>query len=728
MAGCARAEGCGVSSVVGPGLLCTYLFAGAVVIPLLIALSVGMVGLIPALALSLLLLGGCAICGGLLMLKKGQTARLLGGSLALVLLLGGVAAFGYSSTKGEPKTIRGINDFHTVSTIWIDREVKLQNEPWHRRAQLKIIGPDKKDIKVGFDAPAPTLRVRGYVYLAATKDTGKYPSGWRPMLWSDLNKHFQDSVPEPLPDWKPREDEGLTVDEVALHLERLLIRKEAGWQKRTGTEWEPLRWDDLRTAAFAAGDNAVPALPGDWDPKAMPYFASTVFGLAAAPGASWGGLQAAIPTANGPGQIDLLVDDVQARLANEKTDAAGAVPQARGALGRLQRWFELQEMLQRLDQRIDEWSMSRRLRKLDLPQQLEVSSWNSDSRNTMMLDKAADNEYTGTFNNLKIGKIEYYVRGEDFTTETRSIDVLGAPTLPTLDIQQRQPAYLFYRPESSDPTKPDTLILGKKQLFTEKSYAGYAGDQVEVKVPGGTDVLISARANKNLGSVKLVPGKNAQAPKTPKEIPFGGDAFKLQFDDVRLEHSFTLVFVDEDGVTGTRAFKIKPIDDQPPELPEIKPHPSIRLVEKEGYMVTVDARVPFVGRVTDDNGLSVVQYAYNLEKIEAGNLVSPEAVGLIAAATGGAGAASRALGRSRELLRGRRRVEKADRSPGVDQGRAQVYVDPGLPGRAGSGKAGATLDHSGKPGHAARDALSGKADHQELRAAARSVGIRERSP
>jgi hypothetical protein len=605
---------------------------------------------LPASALiSTLLLGGW-ILALVLIFQRGKAAALLGVLLIALLALGGAGclAAGMRGTGGDG--LRGVNDFHAASATWADRNLWLKPLPWPRNAQLEIVEPAAPETYVGYDAPNPPLRVRAYVYLTADEDLQRWPTGWRPLLWQDVRQYVPDA-PEAPADWTPRNPSlGLTVDEVETRLARLPVRRQGdGWEQRIGARWEPLAWDSLKAKVFTGeardGGLRMPELDGEWDPKALPVFGTAVIGLAPAP--DLGPLTAAVRAAAArPAHLKLTVDEVQGRLKQDaflkgrEKDAAAVKP----VLARLRRWVELEQALERLDGRLDDWELARKVRKLTLPQQLVVRSWNDDGSNEMTIDKGADNEYSGAFSNLKVGHIQFQVRGEDFVTDTRRIDVLAAPTLTTLELIQEQPAYLFYRPlEQADPDRLGEGVRSRKQLFKAKNYGGYAGELVEVRVPAGTNVTIKATANKPLQSVRLTPNKGAQMPRDPRDVrifasdpnrPDDRDSFEETYSDVRVEHSFTLTYVDIYGVTGKRQFKIRPIDDQPPELNEIKPHPAIRHVDKEGYMVTVDARVPFVGTIKDDHGLSKVRYAYSMERIDAGNLVSVEALGLVAMAKG----------------------------------------------------------------------------------------------
>ena len=114
-----------------------------------------------------------------------------------------------------------------------------------------------------------------------------------------------------------------------------------------------------------------------------------------------------------------------------------------------------------------------------------------------------------------------------------------------------------------------------------------------------------------------------------------GDMIAVSFPDVRQDINFTLVFFDQYGVKGSRAIQIKAKEDQPPELNEVMP--DVVRKTKDGYIVSVLARVPFRGRVKDDAGLSGLRYAYTLSKIESGPRINVRALFMYAAVPGPGG-------------------------------------------------------------------------------------------
>lgn len=74
--------------------------------------------------------------------------------------------------------------FQNIAAIWYERNVLLWNTIWPRQAHLEIVGfPETGELRIGRDAPPPSLRVRATHWLVADH---KAFEGWRPLLWHDV--------------------------------------------------------------------------------------------------------------------------------------------------------------------------------------------------------------------------------------------------------------------------------------------------------------------------------------------------------------------------------------------------------------------------------------------------------------------------------------------------------------------------------------------------------------
>ncbi len=247
------------------------------------------------------------------------------------------------------------------------------------------------------------------------------------------------------------------------------------------------------------------------------------------------------------------------------------------------------------------------------------------------------NEFTGRMTQLKAETYSFWIRGGDYTTGRRTVVVVPPPTLVEIVSEENRPAYLYYRlddiyrrPDGADPAD----LRGKKQAFEPEDITSVGSDISLREVPTGTDVTIRATANSKLDpeSIDLAAVKEGERPhllvkskslerSTNPEI---GDTIILVFENVRQDIRFRLNFRNPDGVSGHREIHIKPRDDQPPEWIDVKPGienqegNAMEVIRKtkDGYLVTHQARIPFMGKVRDDNGLAAVRYACTVARIE----------------------------------------------------------------------------------------------------------------
>jgi hypothetical protein len=569
-------------------------------------------------------------------------------TLGLYLLAGaGFAAVRVLGDEGT--TAQGFGDLNEVSSIWFERNVLLRNTIWPRRAYLEIVDfPD--DLRIAKDTSPPTLRVRAWKYVLAEPSA---PEGWRLLTWQDLQDRddlLGGDVPELPADWKSRDGEAMTVDEVELQLNRFEVRQQvegktlsAKWNIASAAEesgYRPLEWSDLTRERL--GGLSVPALPGDWDPKAWPVAVASGAGLFK----SAGPLGAASRVMIGPKYITLSVDQVEAQLARAEQVLARApkavrekkqkeIADIRAVFIRLTRLVELREALDRVDARAAERAMNRTLRKLIVPETVLLTFKSRSSTSQNMLQRVADNEYTGNFGELK-ETVSFTVRGEDYITPRRTITVVELPRLEKLDSEEKRPAYLYYRPEEGKGKQ----LRGKLQPF-EPIAQSVSGDTTSMDVPAGTHLSLTATTNKPLRWVKVVPMSKADARTLRVSQPelIDEKSFVCALKDVRREQRFTFEFTDTDGVIGRRNMVIAPRRDSPPRVREFNPDDVIRR-GKEGYLVAVGARIPFKAKLRDDNGLGRVRYACSVvpadfiseQKVRALDMVA--AVPLLAPGTG----------------------------------------------------------------------------------------------
>jgi hypothetical protein len=272
---------------------------------------------------------------------------------------------------------------------------------------------------------------------------------------------------------------------------------------------------------------------------------------------------------------------------------------------------DLRDVLEKIDGRAHDPALRRRLRALTIPTSADLVYKGRTTSGKSPMQRLADNEYSGTFGELR-ESITFTVQGEDYSTASRRVTVVEPPTLDTLTREEERPAYLYFRP---GPGVKPTDIRGKKQKIAPIPVSLQGGEVSRIEPPAGTDLTLVAVASKDLKSVTLEPMK-ADKPVTADGPNMNGEReFRTRFVNIRTEQAFVFKFIDTDGVSGEKRIVIAPVEDAPPKLRELGPDEIIRRV-KEGYMVAVNARIPFRGKISDDYGLTDVRYTYTIRRLE----------------------------------------------------------------------------------------------------------------
>jgi hypothetical protein len=320
---------------------------------------------------------------------------------------------------------------------------------------------------------------------------------------------------------------------------------------------------------------------------------------------------------------DQTIDQIELQL--DKPEVTGALP-ADTVIG-------LRNLLQKLDEQAASPAMSRRLRKLDIPEDVEVSFKGATTRNNQTFQQGVNHEYTGTVADLK-ESVRFTVRGRDYYTPARRIIVVPPPSIISLMLDEAHPAYLYHR-IPRDGTVDD--LRGQKQHFNQRP-ASLTGDTSRIDVPAGTDVVVTATTDKPLQipGVRILPGrKGAPAVAVPVEQP-DATTFQIRLTNVTTAADILFEFTDTDQVLGRRRIVLKAIEDAPPEVDV-----QVEVVRRtsQGYLVTPVAHIPFSGKIRDDRGLGQVDYAFTVARLESPETVANRAAraGSVVAAANGAG-------------------------------------------------------------------------------------------
>jgi hypothetical protein len=280
--------------------------------------------------------------------------------------------------------------------------------------------------------------------------------------------------------------------------------------------------------------------------------------------------------------------------------------------------------------------MRRTVRKLQVPETVTVFYWGKNTNNEMPLRAEADNIFAGALTDLK-ESVKFRVRGEDYTTATRSITLVPPPVITSMTRDEFRPAYLYHRPPIVMAGEDADARLRDMKQEAHGLGVSLSGGTSVIDLPAGTDVILTASADKELTWVRVLPraGKYPGAGDDPKpiDLPLGPDnrTFQVRFDNVTTPVEFEFEFRDTDGVQNKRTVQVKPAEDKTPEvevLIEI-----LRKNQQGQYLCTALAMVPFGGKIRDDIGLRAVEYHFNYTRLESQAIVglkASKAVGFLA--------------------------------------------------------------------------------------------------
>jgi hypothetical protein len=298
----------------------------------------------------------------------------------------------------------------------------------------------------------------------------------------------------------------------------------------------------------------------------------------------------------------------------------------------------------------EEPAMSRTLRKLDIPSSVEFSFRGEDRviNNPVTMEKG--NVYTFKLDELKSESthFRFRVRGEDYYTPPKMIELVAAPRPKDILLDKEEPAYIYYRLFGVDQSGLKDLKHTSKDVPLSTT-----GDTNTIEVPLGSNLTIKVKTDRKLRAGKAVEVKNPPA-LDPGYDNYRGSApaidadrggFSLVLNDLTRKHDFTVEFFDEDNIRGKRRFKVLSVIDMEPQLgnlnvfsvnlrkPKFKAQAQVQ-PEKEkakdapprdlrdqaelagAFLITPDALIPLECPVRDDYGLVKVGYQYKVRKAD----------------------------------------------------------------------------------------------------------------
>jgi len=208
-------------------------------------------------------------------------------------------------------------------------------------------------------------------------------------------------------------------------------------------------------------------------------------------------------------QVFVQNDEVRALLAAKDTPDLEAI----------------EETFRRLEEKAADPSLSRTLRKLKIPDEVELNYWGTKTRVDMKLRAEGNNEFAGTLSDLK-ETVKFHARGENYYTPTKKITLVPPPMLTELKRDEYHPAYLYHKapfaeaagldaeqkPYQTDPAR----LRGLKHVLRDQAVS-LTGDKSRFDIPFGAELVLFGRSDKELTEALLLP-KSGKFPGIDPEV------------------------------------------------------------------------------------------------------------------------------------------------------------------------------------------------------------------
>jgi hypothetical protein len=471
-----------------------------------------------------------------------------------------------------------------VGMIWTERNVLLQNSYWPRRAYLEIGRFQAKhnsphEMRVPRDEARPELQVRAIEWVVADASA---TDGWRALRWADLGKFIDPALlarvdlPADWPSWIVDMDD--LNPSVPNGLVPTSLHEKTSGEVRRIIDSDKTLVENLKLAgALDAVDELL-----NWKRWTVD-------------------------------KILLQEKRPEVRLPLRETAAHAGLEAVRDSLAEV----------------AAAPSMSRTLRRLVVPGEVIARSRGETS---VVSEPCIDQQYNKF--SFDLGKLKETSRlrmqAEDYYTPTKLITLVAPPTVRGLSVDKLEPAYLYHRLQDG----AQAPLKDRKQVFTNFSIS-VVGEVSTIDVPIGTDLVLRAQSDRKLREpvrMKAPGGKatGAIVPDNTVQLAEDGMGFQVEFTNIARTHDFVFEFNDEDNVRGRRHVRIRPVDDLPPRfegdvgLNVVLRKPRARGAEAravqgtaaDGYLITPDALLPFLGQIRDDHGLTRVSWVFEVEAVD----------------------------------------------------------------------------------------------------------------
>lgn len=389
-------------------------------------------------------------------------------TVGVLLVVMGSACVGSAlfSSKGAMSPITFAWKFYDVSSIWTERNILMMNTYWPRRAYLEIgrfqrSKENPNEMRIARDDPnRPDLQVRAYEWVIADRDRDAAPHGWRALTWKDLSDRklidpallARVRLPADFPLWF------LDPEELEPNLVAALF--DTATHERTSAELR--NHFQLPNIKRKVDDrNAQAELDAwlDWQ--------------------TW------------------KMDKIHQQMEEGKVDFTS--PETSKYEGD---FAALREIFEKLNELAEAPSMSRTLRKLDIPKTVDVSFRGKMGSFSDTRKVEAGNKYTISLKDLKDSpEFRFLSRGEDYFTQPKMLTLVAAPTPARILVDKEEPAYIYHRLRGIDQMP----LQGERHL-TPQVPVSTTGEANTIEVPMGTNLTIHVQIDGttiNWGGLKL---------------------------------------------------------------------------------------------------------------------------------------------------------------------------------------------------------------------------------
>ncbi|MBX9677985.1 MAG: hypothetical protein K2X38_04415 [Gemmataceae bacterium] len=483
--------------------------------------------------------------------------------------------FGWIDSPGDH-----FGKFFQTSTIWSERNLLLQNSYWHRNSLIELVRFQDSEnhpgeMRIGRDEARPDVTVRAVKWAVADRSV---VGGWRSLKVSELSNYLPAETLAGLKTPSNSKAWVIDLDELDRSIPNGVLP--AGWHGKTSGEIrEAIAKDErIRQEITQAKANAAVESMLDWKQWTVD-------------------------------RLELQMDDV--RVLQELSEKEAA---------------EFRLVLEQLADVTSQTSMSRSIRKLEIPKEVHSVFRGEQTKSETTTKMSSDNKFILPLKDLTESST-FHVRGNDAFTPTRSIVLAPPPVVVKMFADKEEPAYIYYRVQGNQ-----VALKGKRQIFKDFEVS-VTGDLTTIDVPFGASLVITGKVDRKIKETMLVKLDTTGMKDAQTGAPgvfvrdADGKGFRAEFPRVEKHLPLIVNFFDEDNVRGERRIRIRPIDDQPPEVLVFEPSAELRKpkfqdpnkaigIPSDGLLITPDAVIPFNGVIRDDIGLTRGDWAIELEQAE----------------------------------------------------------------------------------------------------------------